>query len=126
VQSHQQCRLLCALFAGVIIWPMCHALAIVVECDTMVIVRSRILSLLRLIGVRDQESATIVDTITQLIYSVHVYVVVQITMGIAQQCVLDAISATAKNDVLSLKRLCQRTFECELALQMTIQLPLQL
>jgi hypothetical protein len=102
------------------------ALAIVVECDMMAIVRLRILPLLRLIGVRDQQSATSVDTITQLICSVHVYVVVQITMGIAQQCVLDAISATATNDVLSLKRLCQKKFEFELALQMTTLLPLQM
>ena len=126
LESHDQCRHLCALFAGDIIWPMRHALAIVVECDMMVIVRSRILTLPRLIGVRDQPSATSVDTITHLICSVHVYDVVQVTMGIAQLCVLDAIAATATNDVLFLKRLCQRIFECEPALQMTIHLSLQL
>ena len=126
MQTQDQCRHLCALFAGVIIWPMCHALAIVVECDMMVIVRSRNLTHLRLIGVRDQPSATVVDTITQLIRSVHVYVVVQVTMGIAQLFVLDAIAATATNDALILKRSCQRILECEPALQMTIHLSLQL
>jgi hypothetical protein len=125
LESHDQCRHLCALFAGDIIWPMRHALAIVVECDMMVIVRSRILTLPRLIGVRDQPSATSVDTITHLICSVHVYDVVQVTMGIAQLCVLDAIAATATNDVLFLKRLCQRIFGCGPALQMTIHLSLQ-
>ena len=108
---------------------MRHALAIVVECDMMVIVRFRIMTLLRLIGVRDQQSVNSVVSstqLTQLICSVHVYVVVQITMEIAQRCVHDAIAATATNDALFLKRLCQKTFECERALQMKIHLLLQL
>jgi hypothetical protein len=66
---------------------------------------------------------TIVDISIYSIYHVHVYVAVQVTVVTAQRCVLDAIVATVTSAVLILKWLCPKTFDFELALQMTTRLP---